>query len=225
MVRQAIMLTVLTVLTMTAPATTCLGQEPHRFLQTYAGEPYTGRVSVRIVRPGTPRNAGRLDSGTSTAEFSGQENGKVRLVLVGNIDKEGDAGFAVDGNVGPSGWSSLTNGVRLDIGNDGTVSGAGKAHPNLFKFDGRVTQRHIDLKVELELLEENKGGLPAGTRFLFEYRLNRKVMAAADQTKSEQTKKEQTEDGGCKRIEYRLKNVPNPFGGAMGLVRVPYCIN
>jgi hypothetical protein len=225
MVRHASMLTVLMVLTMTAPATTCLGQERHPFLQTYAGEPYAGRVSVRIVRPGTPRNAGRLDSGTSTAEFSGQENGKVRLVLVGNIDKKGDAGFAIDGDVGQSGWSSLADGVRLDIGNDGAVSGGGKAHPKLFKFDGRVTQRHIDLKVELELLEESKGGLPAGTRFLFDYRLNRKVMAVADQTKSEQTKREQTGDGGCKRIEYRLKNVPNPFGSAMGLVRVPYCIN
>jgi hypothetical protein len=115
--------------------------------------------------------------------------------------------------------------VRLDNGNDGTVSGGGKAHPNLFKFDGRMAQRHIDLKVELELLEESKGGLPAGSRFLFDYRLNRKVMVAADQTKGEQTKREQTGNGGCKRIEYRLKNVPNLFGGAMGLVRVPYCIN
>jgi hypothetical protein len=77
MVRQAIMLTVLMVLTMTAPATTCLGQERSHFLQTYAGEPYAGRVSVRIIRLGTPRNAGRLE-----------ENGKVRLVLVGNIDEE-----------------------------------------------------------------------------------------------------------------------------------------
>ena len=72
MVRHASMLTVLMVLTMTAPATTCLGQERDHFLQTYAGEPYTGRVSVRIVRPGTSRNAGRLDFGTSTAEFSAQ---------------------------------------------------------------------------------------------------------------------------------------------------------
>ena len=70
----------LMVLTMAALAATCLGQESD-FLQTYAGEPYTGRVSVRIVQPGTSRDTGRLDFGTSTAEFSEQTNGKVRLVL------------------------------------------------------------------------------------------------------------------------------------------------
>jgi hypothetical protein len=42
------MLTVLMVLTMTVPATTCLGQERHRFLQTYAGSLYARQPANRF---------------------------------------------------------------------------------------------------------------------------------------------------------------------------------
>lgn len=206
-----------------APA--CRGGDEDGFIRSLSGDPYLGGVEVEIQPPaGASRGA---DSGTGSVQFTLMQGGKARLVLVGNIKDEGDAGFAVDGEYDRAGWTSRTGDVVLRIGSDGKISGGGKAYPNQFRFGGSVSEQDIDLTVDLEILKATQSGLPAGTKFVFTYRLDRDVATVATRGSRERSGgqgRKSARSGNCKRVEYYLKNIPNFGGGAMGLVRVPRCI-
>lgn len=187
-------------------------------MRDYVGDPYLGSVDVRILRPGADAGDAITDAGRGSAQFIDRGDGKVRLVVVGDIQAEGDAGFAVDGVHDASGWTSRVDGVLLEIGADGSVSGGGEADPHRFRFDGSVSRDRVALQVDIELMEKSGSGFPAGTRFVFDYTLRRyAVDATAQQGTGERA-------AGCKRIVYRLRTVPNFSGGPMGTVRVPRCI-
>lgn len=197
------------------------GEEHESFAATYDGDPYLGRVTVSIRPPGWTTSDSNYEYGTSTAAFTDLHGGKVRFVLMGNIASKGDAGFAADGLQNADGWSTGDGDVVLTIDKDGNISGGGKAPPNKFRFSGLLEPDRIQLDVDLELLEAGQGGMPAGTHFLFEYRLHRTLSQIASATRTEDAA---DSEGDCKRVEYHLKSVPNLFGGAMGMVSVPECI-
>lgn len=188
------------------------GAEARDGVRALAGEAYAGTVIVRVTPPeGSGVRAVRR-SGPATASLG--EDG--RLVVVGNIDQDADAGFAADGTFRDGGWSGRSEGVQLGIGADGGIRGGGVAGGNRMSIEGRLGERDFDMLFELELLADSAGGFPAGTRFEFEYDLRRQTAGGTgDQAPG---------DGACKRVEYRLKLVPNLSGGAMGMVRVPECI-
>lgn len=195
-----------------APLSACGADEAQHFMQTFSGDPFMGRVGVGIRPPYGSGHEGRRDSGLGTLQVQTTDDHSARLIVVGNIRAPGDAGFVVDGTYDENGWRSTQGDVEIRIAPDGTISGGGVSHPTRFRFGGNITGDEVLLEVDLELLEASEGGFPAGTHFNFYYVLQR---ARADA---------QGDDGDCERIEYRLQSVPNPFGGSMGMVRVPECI-
>ena len=182
-------------------------------IRAFAGGAYFGVVKVRVIPPegSDARPASR--NGTGSAEL--QDSG--RLVVVGDIDREADAGFAADGAFADGGWAGGSGGVELAIAADGAITGGGTADGNAMSIEGRIDRRRLDLFFEIELLADSAGGFPAGTRFQFRYDLWRPFKRPPDQEDGP------TPPGGCREVVYRNKLVPNLSGGAMGMVRVPEC--
>lgn len=181
-------------------------------IRAFAGGAYFGVVKVRVLPPEGSDARATSRNGTGSAEL--QESG--RLVVVGDIDREADAGFAADGGFAGGGWSGGSDGVALRIGPDGAISGGGEADGNAMAIQGSIDRRRLDLFFEIELLADSDGGFPAGTRFQFRYDLWRPFERAPGQGG-------RTPKGGCREVVYRNKLVPNLSGGAMGMVRVPEC--
>lgn len=181
-------------------------------IRAFAGGAYFGVVKVRVLPPEGSDARATSRNGRGSAEL--QDSG--RLVVVGDIDQEADAGFAADGVFAGGGWSGGSNGVALRIGPDGAVSGGGEADGNAMTIEGSIDQRRLDLFFEIELLADSGGGFPAGTRFQFRYDLWRPFERPPGQGG-------RTPKGGCREVVYRNKLVPNLSGGAMGMVRVPEC--
>lgn len=178
----------------------------------FATDAYFGVVKVRVLPPEGSGARAVSRNGTGSAEL--QASG--RLVVVGDIDSEADAGFAADGVFQAGGWSGGSAGVELVIAADGTIRGGGTADGNAMSIEGSIDQRRLDLFFEIELLAASDGGFPAGTRFQFRYDLWRPFKRPPGQDGP-------TPEGGCREVVYRNKLVPNLSGGAMGMVRVPEC--
>ncbi|NZA26795.1 hypothetical protein H0E84_10405 [Luteimonas sp. SJ-92] len=193
---------------------TSIGSET---LGPYAGDPYIGAVQVRIVPPdGSPIR----DTGTASAQIVDEGEGRARLILVGNIKENADAGFAIDGVYDASGWRAEADGVQLRIGADGAISGGGAAPPQRFRFEGAVTRGVFELETELELLERN-GNLPAGTKFVFSYRLQRAAAGEQDAASAPRTSAGRED---CKRIVWRTRHIAGFGGGPMQMIQVPECV-
>ncbi|GGJ96322.1 hypothetical protein [Luteimonas terricola] len=181
-------------------------------IRAFAGGAYFGVVKVRVLPPEGSGVRATSRNGTGSAEL--QDSG--RLVVVGDIDSEADAGFAADGGFAGGGWSGGSGGVELRIAPGGAISGGGTVDGNAMSIKGSIDRRRLDLFFEIELLSDSGGGFPAGTRFQFRYDLWRPFEHAPGQ-------RGRTPEGGCREVVYRNKLVPNLSGGAMGMVRVPEC--
>lgn len=181
-------------------------------IRAYAGGAYFGLVRARVVPPEGSGIRATSRNGTGSAEL--EPSG--RLVVVGDLDKEADAGFAADGRFEQGAWSNEGGDVQLRIAADGAISGGGIADGNRMTIEGDIDKRKLDLYFEIELLQASAGGFPAGTRFEFSYELWRPF----ERPKGQQG---DTPKGGCREVVYRNKLVPNLSGGAMGMVRVPEC--
>lgn len=181
-------------------------------VRSFAEDAYFGVVKVRVLPPegSGARPASRNGTGSAELQASG------RLVVVGDIDQEADAGFAADGDFTGGGWSGGSGEVKLEIAADGTIAGGGTADGNAMSIEGSIDRRRLDLFFEIELLSDSSGGFPAGTRFQFRYDLWRPFKRPPGQEGP-------TPEGGCREVVYRNKLVPNLSGGAMGMVRVPEC--
>lgn len=234
MPRVRIYYQLLAVVLLSALTIACWGDERGNFIGKYAAKPYLGPVDVRITVPPGSGAPGSDDHGSGSALFTDNGNGSARFVVVGNIREDSDAGFAVDGRYDATGWHSQVGDVRLDIDRNGTITGGGRSPPYLLRFSGGVTEMKVDLTVDLELLTASARGFPAGTKFKFDYQLSRFEPDATDRganaSASTSTRPRvsagsaKSAGGGCKKIGYRLKPVPNLSGGSMGMVRVPKCI-
>lgn len=182
-------------------------------VRDFAGGSYFGVVKVRVLPP--EGSGARPASRNGTGSAGLQESG--RLVVVGDIDREADAGFAADGEFTAGGWSGGSGGVELGIAPGGAITGGGIAEDgNAMRIEGSIDQRRLDLFFEIELRADSAGGFPAGTRFQFRYDLWRPF-------KRPPGEEGPTPEGGCREVVYRNKLVPNLSGGAMGMVRVPEC--
>jgi len=181
-------------------------------IRDFAGGAYFGVVKVRVVPPDDSGVRATSRNGRGSAEL--HESG--RLVVVGDIDAEADAGFAADGGFSRGGWRGGSGDVELRIAADGTITGGGVSGGNAMSIEGSIDRRRLDLFFEIELLSDSGGGFPAGTRFQFRYDLWRPFERPPGQ-------EGRTPAGGCREVVYRNKLVPNLSGGAMGMVRVPEC--
>jgi hypothetical protein len=65
------------------------------FKERFAGDPFLGplKVTARVPEEGEVVR----DSGRASAQFIGEGEGQLRLVVNGHIKEEGDAGFSVLG--------------------------------------------------------------------------------------------------------------------------------
>jgi len=203
------------------PLAACGEEKSADYVGSFAG-PYVGPVSVRILRPD-----GRIehDAGGGSAQFVKTENGRARLVVVGNIKADGDAGFVVDGTYDAIGWTSFADGVSLKVGRDGEIAGGGAAGSNHLRMKGMVTSTAFDLTVDLRTLKANRR-VPAGTRFIFEYRLNsaNKRVSQVQEKYREVDARPSKQRDRCKRIVWRARNIAGFGGGPMQMIQVPECV-
>lgn len=187
---------------------------------------FEGPLRVSILSP--EGEISRRDSGRAGARLEHLADGRMRMVVSGSIAQEGDAGFVVEGAVDDDGWSATHEGVQLNLAPNGRLHGGGRIGHQLMDLQGSVDADRFSLETTIELAEPSGGGFPAGTRFSFEYALERVAAApsAEDAERGPEGAGARTspELDDCKRIDWRLRNVPNLSGGAMSLVRVPVCV-
>lgn len=199
----------------------CGSSRGEDFIETYAGEPYTGFVEVRVEPAG---GKAWTQHGEGSAQFVGKQGGSTQLVVFGAIDDEdGDAGFTIDGTFEDGRWKSENEGMVLEVARDGRISGGGTIHPQKFEFSGSASETDFDLDVDIELLEGRPGALPAGSRFRFSYALSRaprrEEAAVADAGDDGNGKKKK-----CRKIRYEMRPVANIGDGSMSMIQVPVCL-
>jgi hypothetical protein len=184
---------------------------------------FLGKAEVTI-RP--PEGSWQRDAGSASARIEKLEDGKVRLAVSGSIKQEGDAGFVLDGDLDAQGWWAGQDGIEVRISEDGALKGGGRLGTQQYRLQGKVDDRRIDLVTEIVLRQDSAGGFPTGTRFEFRYAMERVAppgeAAGAEDEQVVAARSQSAE--GCRRVEWRLRNVPNFSGGAMSLVRVPVCV-
>ena len=185
---------------------------------------FEGPLRVSISSPDGER---REDLGRAGARLEHVGDGRMRMVVSGSISQEGDAGFVMEGDFDPDGWSATHEGVQLRLDPDGRLRGGGRMGHQLLDIQGSVDAERFSLETTIELADTSGGGFPAGTRFSFRYALERVAAPeAGDPTGQDADVDRVAVDGDddCERIVWRLRNVPNLSGGAMSLVRVPVCV-
>lgn len=183
------------------------------FMELYGGDPYTGTINVNIQPPDELREF-RSGEGAS-AHFTENENNQATFVVHGIMEEDsgenGDAGFVSNGVYTNMEWESEPGNVTLKIDKNGHISGGGTLHPQHFQFEGTLTEGHLELKVEIEVLEETGGGYPAGTRFEFNYKLYRSVDGTSNES--------------CSDIRYEMRPVANIGAGTIDMIQVPICLD
>lgn len=211
-------------LTLALAASGCQGREAS-FVQPFAGDPYTGEVTVRVRSP----DGGSLErSGHASARIVETQGGRARLTVFGAIENEaGDAGFTIEGRQDGQGWQGDTGAVSLRIAPDGSITGQGTIAPQAYSFDGRVSPSDFQLLTRVKLLERSQGDLPAGTVFEFDYDLSRATPSGAETTVAdagtEPAKARSGEDGQCSQIRYEMRPVADLGDGTMSMIQVPVC--
>jgi len=187
--------------------------------------PYFGSVKVAVYAPDGREMTELGDFGTASARFQNLDDARARLLLSGNIREDGDTGFVLDGRSENGGWTSRSEHVDVRIDRDGKISGEAESVPDRFTFDGTIEAKRLALEVDMELLEA-RSGLPRGSRFRFTYSLwgGDGIRDNATAAVGEGNGRDEG-DGSCRRVEWRLRNVPNLSGGPMGMVRVPVCMD
>ena len=132
------------------------------------------------------------------------------MIVFGAIkNKDGDAGFSVDGQARDKSWKSKTDSFQLEINEKGIISGSGNSYPQQLQFSGKIQDTRLELVTTLRFLKAPAGGLPAGTKYVFRYTLRRDVNGPTGVRKD------------CK-IVWRTRYVAN-FDGTSSLIRVPVC--
>ena len=186
----------------------------------FEGAPYLGSVEVVADVPGEGAGAIR-DSGHGSVHFDRSPGAAATaLVLGGSIKEEGDAAFFLEGVRDGPRWRSNGPEVKVIIAGDGGISGGGEVGNQALDFAGRATDGTFDLDVGVTLKSASAKGLPAGTRFLFSYRLRRDAAspaAGADAGRDGQK-------GQCKRFVWRIRNIADFSGGPMRMIQVPECV-
>lgn len=200
----------------------CEGREAS-FVQPFAGDPYLGDVTVRILSP----DGGSLEqSGRASARIEDRGD-SARLTVFGAIENEaGDAGFTLEGQQDARGWRSESGAVSLRIDPEGRITGGGTLAPQAFSFDGRVSPSALHLVTRIELLARSQGDLPAGTVFEFVYDLSRAATAGPATADGEASREQAGDDNGqCSEIRYEMRPVASLGEGTMSMMQVPVCVD
>ncbi|GEM_PF-1230369 len=193
------------------------GESALTVIDKFGGPPYTGRVTVTIEAPGQPS---AYHAGQASFQLSDSTHNVARLVLFGAIGDEseqaGDAGFILDGTYTDSGWSFRRDPMRFEIDGQGNIFGEMETDDERYTYSGIISPTEFSIKTVAERLTATPGGYPAGTMFRFEHSGQRVDPNAPPSTDG-------GDGSGCRNIRWELRNVWNPGGGAMSLVRVPVC--
>jgi hypothetical protein len=192
----------------------------------FAEEPYTGTVSAQVLTPDGGGNA-KKESGTSHARFVPIGNGRSRFEVQANIRRKNDSGFVIEGGVDTSGWRGRSETLTIAIDRDGRISGGGIENQHRITFGGQANAERMALSVETEKLAKAPGDtLPAGTRIVFAYDLERSAPAAVNTANGASTSasREKKAEKTCKRRVWKMRNVATP-GGGMTMTQVPHCLD
>jgi hypothetical protein len=188
-----------------------------------ATRPWSGILEATVTPPG--REASSY-LGRATASFTPGTGDTVRMVLFGTLDGvAGEAGFTLDGRLHDGAWSAAAEGVELSVDANGRLAGGGRQATQALDMSGTLDPTDARIRVDLELLEPSEQGLPAGTRFRFDYRLARALPEAPDTTEGDRADASRDEDEGtCREIRYEMRPVANIGDGTMSMLSVPVCI-
>ncbi|MET0298296.1 MAG: hypothetical protein ABW036_01000 [Flavitalea sp.] len=188
------------------------------FMNQYKGDPYMGDVSVTIK---APDGASGGKSGKSSLHFADSTNSILKFVLFGALASDagaaGDAGFILPGNTSGDNYQFTGSGMQFNISSDGKITGNFLSDKEKTTYTGNITATSFEMLARTELLQENSGGMEAGTVFNFSYNMSRKSTASGNDDEGGSDKK-------CNRVVWQMRNVYNP-GGAMTMISVPVCFD
>ena len=192
-----------------------------------AKEPYAGTVDAQVLVPDGTRDA-KKESGTGIARFVPLGDGRSRLEVQASIRRKNDSGFVIEGAADASGWNGRSKTLAITIDRHGRISGGGIENQHRITFGGLASADRMDLTVETEKLAKGAGDtLPAGTRIVFDYHLQRNAsdIASTDAANSsETTAADDNPKKTCKRRVWKMRNVATP-GGGMTMTQVPHCLD
>jgi hypothetical protein len=127
-----------------------------------------------------------------------------------------------------SGWSGRSKTLAITIDRDGRISGGGVENQHRITFGGIASADRMDLTVETEKLAKAAGDtLPAGTRIVFDYHLQRDASEVASANAADSTEIATSDENAkktCKRRVWKMRNVTTP-GGGMTMTQVPHCLD
>jgi hypothetical protein len=206
------------------------GEEPG---DIFAKEPYAGTVDAQILVPNDAREAEK-ESGTGVARFVPLSDGRARLEVQANIRRENDSGFVIEGVGDATGWNGRSNTLAITIDPHGRITGGGIENQHRITFRGLATPMHMDLTVVTEKLAKAAGDtLPAGTRIVFDYHLERDAQDAAGTAAAQSAgtapatgtaPADENPEKTCRRRVWKMRNVATP-GGGMVMTQVPHCLD
>lgn len=193
----------------------------------FATEPYAGAVDAQILVPEDTR-AAEKESGTGVARFVPLGDGRSRLEVRANIRRENDSGFVIEGVGDATGWNGRSSTLGITIDPHGRISGGGIENQHRITFSGLATPAHMDLTVVTEKLAKAAGdALPAGTRIVFDYHLERdphEPAGTAAARPAETASADENAEKTCRRRVWKMRNVATP-GGGMVMTQVPHCLD
>jgi hypothetical protein len=176
----------------------------------YIGSVYAGRVKAEIDMSDLPIT--RLRYGDATAEFKRTTAGKALLTLTGSIRDKGDAGFAIEGSYGKSGFRGSGPSIELTIDPAGKISGGGVDNGAEYRFSGTVSGPEMALTVHYRPTAEAQPSTLRGIEFTYAL--------------ENETEEKSSEKAGkrCREIRYEMRPVANMGEGTMSMMSVPVCL-
>ncbi|MHA6732112.1 hypothetical protein [Devosia sp. A369] len=186
-------------------------------------EIYSGSLTVEVF----PADGGRRlhrDTGTAEVRFSQHGDGQIAFSTTGMIEDSGGFELGAQLQSGPDGaWREFSDAgtginaagrfLSISVADGFEMILTGQISPR----EGRFTLRRLP----------TEAATAADGAFTVVFSLDVEIpepeteVAPAAEAGSAEAATEQ--DGGCERVEWRLVNRWNPFGGSMRLDREPYC--
>ncbi|MHA6690897.1 hypothetical protein [Devosia sp. A449] len=186
-------------------------------------ETYSGSLTVEVF-PAQGGERVHRDTGTVEMRFSQADDGQIAFSTSGMI--EGSGGFDLGATLqpGPDGaWREFSTEGMTQIDAAGHFLAIDVANGFETTLTGEISEQ--DGSFTLRRFPSEAGATSDDAAFSLIFSMEVAVASPEPDTVPNAGAAEAAtgEDNGCKRVEWRLVNRWNPFGGAMRLDREPYC--
>ena len=184
---------------------------------------YSGRR--RLQGPVGPDGADGIRRTAARVFFEPLPDGGSVLRLVEEGPEAFRMRFDVPGRASGDGWAGQDGEIQVHIDPQGVLTGTAYEAPFRIVLDGKVSDQRFVLRMDMQATAA-AGPLPAGTRFVYDYDLERDAAATDPAAQADDGDRRDTpaaQQGDCRKIRWKLKNVMNYASGTVDLIRVPVC--